>query len=45
MRVKISQHQLIFQEVPGLARIRGKLPTHLYLIGVQPADLSIGRKT
>lgn len=40
--VKISQHQLTFQEVLGLARMRGKLPTHLYLIGVQPADLCIG---
>jgi hydrogenase maturation protease len=40
--VKLSQHQLTFQEVLGLARVRGKLPEHLCLIGVQPSDLSIG---
>lgn len=40
--VKISQHQLTFQEVLGLARLRGKLPRRLHLIGVQPADLAIG---
>jgi hydrogenase maturation protease len=40
--VKLSQHQLTFQEVLGLAQVRGKLPDHLHLIGVQPADLSIG---
>ncbi len=40
--VKMSQHQLTFQEVLGLAHIRGKLPAHLYLIGAQPADLTVG---
>ena len=40
--VKMSQHQLTFQEVLGLAKVRGKLPEHLRLIGVQPADLSVG---
>lgn len=40
--VKLSQHQVTFQEVLGLAKLRGGLPTHLYLIGVQPADLSVG---
>ena len=40
--VKLSQHQLTFQEVLGLAHIRGKLPRHVHLIGVQPADLSVG---
>lgn len=40
--VKLSQHQLTFQEVLGLAQMRGKLPRHLHLIGVQPADLSVG---
>jgi hydrogenase maturation protease len=40
--VKLSQHQLGFQEVLGLAQVRGKLPEHLHLIGVQPADLSVG---
>ncbi len=40
--IKMSQHQVTFQEVLGLANIRGKLPPHLHLIGIQPADLSIG---
>lgn len=40
--VKLSQHQLTFQEVLGLARFRGRIPGHLHLIGVQPEDLSIG---
>ena len=40
--VKMSQHQMTFQEVLGLANIRDKLPEHLHLIGVQPEDISIG---
>ena len=40
--IKLSQHQATFQEVLGLASFRGKLPAHLHLIGVQPADISIG---
>jgi hydrogenase maturation protease len=40
--LKMSQHQTTFQEVMGLASIRGRLPDHLHLIGVQPADLEIG---
>jgi hydrogenase maturation protease len=40
--VKVSLHQTTFQEVLGLADIRGTLPTHLHLIGVQPASLAIG---
>ena len=40
--IKMSQHQVTFQEVLALASIRGKLPTSLHLIGVQPADLSMG---
>ncbi len=40
--VKMSQHQVTFQEVLGLAQIRGKLPEHLHLIGVQPMDISVG---
>jgi hydrogenase maturation protease len=40
--VKLSQHQVTFQEIVGLARFRGKLPPHLHLIGLQPADLSMG---
>ena len=40
--VKLSQHQVTFQEVLGLANIRGRLPEHLHLVGIQPEDLSIG---
>jgi hydrogenase maturation protease len=40
--IKLSQHQITFQEVLGLANMRGHLPGHLHLIGVQPVDLSIG---
>ena len=40
--IKLSQHQVTFQEVLGLAAVRGKLPPNLHLIGVQPADLEIG---
>ncbi|OJX38944.1 MAG: hypothetical protein BGO78_12065 [Chloroflexi bacterium 44-23] len=40
--VKLSQHQITFQEVLGLANIRGYLPEHLHLIGTQPQDISIG---
>jgi len=40
--VKMSQHQLTFQEVLGLALIREKLPAQLHLIGAQPADLTVG---
>lgn len=39
---KMSEHQLSFQEVLGLALLRGTLPEHLILIGVQPADLTLG---
>jgi hydrogenase maturation protease len=40
--VKLSQHQVTFQEVLGLANVRGFLPEHLHLVGIQPDDLSIG---
>jgi len=40
--IKMSDHQITFQEVLGLAKIRDKFPKNLYLIGAQPADLSIG---
>jgi hydrogenase maturation protease len=40
--VKLSQHQITFQEVLGLANIRGLLPENLHMIGIQPADLSVG---
>jgi hydrogenase maturation protease len=40
--VKLSQHQITFQEVLGLAEVRGRLPEYLHLVGIQPADLSVG---
>lgn len=40
--IKFSQHQVTFQEVLGLADIRGYLPEYLHLVGVQPDDLSVG---
>jgi hydrogenase maturation protease len=40
--IRLSDHQVTFQEVLGLAGFRGHLPEHLHLIGAQPADLSIG---
>jgi hydrogenase maturation protease len=40
--IKMSDHQITFQEVLGLAKIRDHLPEHLHLVGAQPVDLSIG---
>lgn len=40
--IKLSQHQITFQEVLGLANMRGYLPEHVHLVGIQPEDLSIG---
>jgi hydrogenase maturation protease len=40
--IKMSQHQLLFQEVLALAQVRGHLPEHLMLVGIQPADLDVG---
>lgn len=40
--IKLSDHQVTFQEVLGLANFRGHLPPFLYLIGIQPADLATG---
>lgn len=40
--IKMSDHQVTFQEVLGIARFRQFLPEHLHLIGAQPVDLSIG---
>ncbi len=36
---KMSLHQTGFQEVLATAELLGKAPVHLYLIGVQPAEL------
>ncbi len=40
--IKLSDHQVTFQEVLGLANFRGRLPAQLHLIGAQPSDLSVG---
>jgi hydrogenase maturation protease len=40
--IKMSDHQITFQEVLGLAKFREKLPGCLYLIGAVPVDLGIG---
>ncbi len=40
--IKMSDHQITFQEVLGLAKFRGKLPPQLHLIGAQPVDIGIG---
>lgn len=39
---RISWHQLGFQEVLAVAKVRGKYPEKVHLIGVQPADTSVG---
>lgn len=39
---KISWHQLGFQEVLEVARVRGHLPEKIHLIGIQPGDLKAG---
>jgi hydrogenase maturation protease len=39
---KMSEHQVGFQEVLALASFRGRFPTYLHLVGVQPADMSPG---
>jgi hydrogenase maturation protease len=39
---KLSQHQMTFQEILAFAKLRDKLPPQLHLIGVQPANLSVG---
>jgi len=41
-QVKISWHQVTFQEVLHLAQVRNRLPRRLHLVGVQPADVAIG---
>ena len=40
--VKLSEHQLGFQEVLALASLRENLQDHLHLVGVQPSSLSTG---
>jgi hydrogenase maturation protease len=38
--MKLSEHQVGFQEVLAVAKFRGCYPTHLHLVGVQSVDLS-----
>jgi hydrogenase maturation protease len=40
--IKLSDHQVTFQEVLGLANFRGHLPANLHLIGIQPENLEVG---
>jgi len=40
--IKMSDHQITFQEVLGLAKFRDLFPPYLHLVGAQPVDLSIG---
>jgi hydrogenase maturation protease len=40
--LKMSWHQVTFQEVLQLAQARGRLPRRLHLVGAQPADISTG---
>ncbi|NOU93249.1 hydrogenase maturation protease [Paenibacillus sp. LMG 31456] len=40
--VKMSVHQVGFQEVLFAARIRERLPSHMVMFGVQPASLDFG---
>ncbi|MCX8159572.1 MAG: HyaD/HybD family hydrogenase maturation endopeptidase [Candidatus Saccharicenans sp.] len=39
---KMSWHQLGFQEVLEVARVRGRYPEQIHLIGVQPGDMEVG---
>ncbi len=41
-RLKLSWHQVTFQEVLEFADVRGNLPGHLHIVGAQPADTSTG---
>ncbi len=38
---KMSSHQMGFSELLGLARLRGKMPRELVLIGVPPKELAL----
>lgn len=40
--IKMSDHQITFQEVLGIAKFRNALPENLHLIGAQPSDISMG---
>jgi len=40
--IKMSEHQITFQEILGLAKFREKFPPNLRFIGIQPGDIDIG---
>lgn len=40
--IKMSEHQVQFQEVLAIAMLRGRLPEYLKIIGAQPADFTTG---
>ena len=40
--IKISDYQITFQEVLGIAKVRDHFPEHLHLVGAQPVDMNIG---
>ncbi len=42
MSEKVSAHQIGFQDVLSIASLRGRLPSHMVLIGVQPQSLDWG---
>ena len=40
--IKMSDHQITFQEVLGLAKFRDLFPEKLHLIGIHPVSIEIG---
>lgn len=40
--IKMSEHQITFQEILGLAKFREKFPPNLRLIGIQPGNIELG---
>lgn len=39
---RISQHQVTFQDVLGLAKVLDRMPEHVQLVGLQPGSLETG---
>ena len=40
--IKMSDHQITFQEVLGLAKFRDYFPEYLHLVGIHPVSIEIG---
>ena len=40
--VKVSIHQIGFQEVLAAAKLRDQLPKHLFMCGIQPHSMELG---